>query len=469
MNRLPNHIKKRMLLLLLSGMGLVMSCTKGFLDKKPSSDLVVPTTLEDFQALLDNDLVMSGTPELGELSADNFYLLDDFWTNLDTKEHNAYIWAKDIYNGQGNVDDWNQPYQQVFYANVVLDGLPGVPTDSMNQQEWKALKGAACFFRAYAFYNIAQVFAPVYNTSTALTDPGIPLRLSSDINPVSTRASVKSTYDQILSDLKQASSLLPAAISFNNLNRPSKAAALAMLARVYLSMGSYAQAGIYADSSLRMYADLVDFSLANPASNFPFLTLSPNVEILYESQMVNSTAAILGVFDPECIVDSNLFSKYGVNDLRRSIYYKLNGSGLPYVRAGYSSKVYAFTGLATDEQYLIRAECYARMGSESQALNDLDTLLQKRFVHGSFNAYTVANTPDPLALILAERRKELAFRGLRWTDLRRFNNEGDTPSITLFRIVNGANHLLIPKDENYVLPIPPDVIALSGIAQNPRH
>ena len=47
---------------------------KKFLDERPNSEVFVPTTLEDFQTLLDNDVEMSVTPVLGELSADNFYL-----------------------------------------------------------------------------------------------------------------------------------------------------------------------------------------------------------------------------------------------------------------------------------------------------------------------------------------------------------------------------------------------------------
>ncbi len=103
MYNMPKHIEKRIAFLLLSGMGFVMSCTKNFLGKKPSSDLVVPTTLEDFQALLDNYLVMSETPNLGELSADNYYISSlSAWQGLFYgKERNAYIWAKDIFQGQG--------------------------------------------------------------------------------------------------------------------------------------------------------------------------------------------------------------------------------------------------------------------------------------------------------------------------------------------------------------------------------
>jgi len=460
---------KQIFFILLAGMTMILSCSKkDFLDKKPSSDLVVPTTLEDFQTLLDNNDVMSQTPELGELSADNFYLDYGFWQGLSAEERNAYVWAKDIYEGEGNIDDWNIPYQQVFYANVVLDGLPGVAIDSSNRQQWNALEGAAYFIRAYAFYNIAQVFAPVYNSATATTDLGIPLRLSSDINPVSTRLPLKATYDQILSDLQQASSLLPWAIPFANLNRPSKPAALAMLARVYLSMGGYGQAGVYADSCLQAYSQLLDFNTLTGDTglnrSFPY----PNAEILYDTHILSNSGVLLGLFYPSCVVDSDLYRSYAADDLRRSLFYRMNATGRPILKGSYSYNdgFAPFSGLATDEMYLVRAECSARAGNTDIAMGDLNALLKKRWITADFTPDSAMNSAQALSLILTERRKELAFRGLRWTDLRRLNKEN--ADILLIRVLNGISYDLPAASENYVLPIPPDVITLSGIAQNPR-
>ena len=71
-----------------------------------------------------------------------------------------------------------------------------------------------------------------------------------------------------------------------------------------------------------------------------------------------------------------------------------------------------------------------------------------------------------MALILLERRKELLMRGLRWMDLKRLNMEG--AAITLTRTVNGQVYTLPPNDLRYALPIPEDVIAISGMQQNPR-
>src|ERR1700744_4618803 len=120
-----------LIIILLAVLAGVIGCNKSaYLDKKPNTTLFVPSTLTDFQETLDNDQVMNLTPILGEVSADNYYLAYNYWTSLDAKELNAYIWAPDLYNGMGNVADWNVPYSQVFYSNVVLDGLPGVTVDT---------------------------------------------------------------------------------------------------------------------------------------------------------------------------------------------------------------------------------------------------------------------------------------------------------------------------------------------------
>src|SRR5688572_32039185 len=146
---------KLFLFILILCLGLFSCNKKKFLDERPKSDLFVPTTLEDFQALLDNDPALSLTPVLGDLSADNYYLLPALWQNLGTKEQNAYLWLPDIFKGEGNISDWNAPYEQVLYANVVLDGLKkNVPITPDNWQQWNNIKGTALFIRAYAFYNL---------------------------------------------------------------------------------------------------------------------------------------------------------------------------------------------------------------------------------------------------------------------------------------------------------------------------
>ncbi|MEJ7692171.1 hypothetical protein [Daejeonella sp.] len=59
-----------------------------------------------------------------------------------------------------------------------------------------------------------------------------------------------------------------------------------------------------------------------------------------------------------------------------------------------------FGGLAVDELYLIKAECYARKGSTSAALQALNTLLEKRWKKGTFQSLTAQTADEALALIL---------------------------------------------------------------------
>ena len=101
-----------------------LSCEKDFLDKKPDSALLVPESLEDLQALLDNsNSVMNYAPYLSAFSTDDFYITDNGFTSAQFDVRNSYTWAAEIYQPGSAVTDWNRMYQQVFYANVVLDKL----------------------------------------------------------------------------------------------------------------------------------------------------------------------------------------------------------------------------------------------------------------------------------------------------------------------------------------------------------
>lgn len=439
----------------------IISCNKkDFLDEKPNSNVVVPTTLEDFQQLLDNEATLSLTPALGEISADNFYIMPNYWQVLGKKEKNAYIWAADIYEGEGKVADWNTPYEQVLYANVVLDGLKNVAVTTGNQQQWNNLKGAALFIRAYAFYNLAQVFALPYKAETATTDLGIPLKLTPNVDEVVKRATLEETYTQILNDLLTAKDLLPDAITAY-LNRPNKPAANALLSRVYLSMRNYEQAGAFADNCLELYHALIDYNTKELTSSRPFDR--NNAETMYQSRFSETNVV---KSNTNCIVDTLLYSQYAVNDLRRSLFFTVNTTGKINFKNSYNQSAFGFTGFATDEMYLTRAECRARAGNVAEAMSDLNTLLKQRWKTGTFIPYTALTATEALDTILIERRKEMPLRGVRWTDIRRLNLE--KPTITPARILNNQSYTLPANSSRYALPIPPDAIVMGHYVQNNR-
>lgn len=447
---------------------LLLSCNKRdvFLDSKSNKADVTPTTLADFQALLDNDVVMNANyPSLGIIGADNFYVDYTIWQATNTvQERNAYIWLPDIYNGESGFD-WQYTYQKVVYSNIVLEGLNKLAVDAVQEPEKKRLIGSALFFRAYAFYDLAQLFAPVYQTTTAASDPGIPLRVSSDVNAPVTRASIAETYHQILEDLAKAVELLPANTGY--LTRPSKAAAQGLLARVYLTMGDYPSALSNANQALQFNAPLLDFNTVNATATIAFPAFQNAIpEILFYATSLSF--GMLSYSNQK--TDTLLYRSYAVNDLRRTVFYKDNGvKGIAF-KGSYTGTITPskFSGIATNELWLIRAEAHARLQQTSEALSDLNTLLVKRWKKGTFLPVTATGPDDALAKIIAERRKELPFSGnLRWEDIRRLNKE-PAFAITLQRMLNGQLYTLEPGDKRFVLPIPDIEIQLSGIAQNQR-
>ena len=199
-------MKRNYLLLCIPVILLAFSCQKTYLAAPTNKALLVPKTLSDFQVLLNNEPVFNITPALGVISGDDYYTTGDgLQSYITTAEKNSYLWAHDIFQGSPD-DDWNIPYQQVFYANVILDGLNHVAYTAADSASYKSIKGAALFFRAHAFYQLAQLFANPYSTET-LQSPGIPIRTAVDVTAKSVRGSIRQTYDQVLADLSGAERL----------------------------------------------------------------------------------------------------------------------------------------------------------------------------------------------------------------------------------------------------------------------
>jgi tetratricopeptide (TPR) repeat protein len=386
---------------------------------------------------------------------------DASWIARTAVEQNTYIFAPDIYGAGGNNDaDWSAPYTAIYTANVVLEGLAGIPVTDANRQDISHLKGQALFYRSWQLYNLLQNFSLPYDSLTARSDLGIPLRLSSDFNSKTGRASVQQCYDQVVGDLQTCVHSLPAVSGYTT--RPTSVAANAMLARIYLAMGKYTQAFPYADAVLSQLDTLLDFNSVN-ASNNP---ISHNFlpEDIFHSVLKSYPFLYYSRFSG---VDSNLYASYDTSDLRKALYFSLR-SGMFSFKGTYDYNEDPYSGLATDEMYLIRAECYARAGNIPAAMNDLNTLLAKRWKKGSFHPLTAASAGEAVKIILQERRKELVWRGLRWTDLRRLNKE-TLYQVTLTRMINGTVYTLPPNSPLYALPIPESEILLSGITQNQRN
>lgn len=444
------------------------SCDSKFLDAKPDKSLIVPSSIEDLQALLDNSNgnVFNRSPLLGLISSDDIYVKDDGYVSANYLDQQAYIWAKDLYGGN-NVPDWETSYRQVFYSNVVLETMNTFDKEIQESGQGKAISGTALFYRGLAFFQIAQLFAEPYQKETAPQTPGIPLRLQADVSIKSTRKDLSESYKRMIKDVEQSIDLLPT--NSDALTRPTKIAALALLARIYHSMEDYVNAEEYADQCLELNGSLLDYNTLPKDVTRPFpvvLRDGGNAEVIFYSIDMGTSSLL---FSTLLSVDTNLYHSYDEDDLRKELFFRKQPEveDVYRFRGSYTGSYTLFFGLATDEIYLIRSECRARAGDMEGALEDLNLLLENRWRKDTYTPFASNNPDEVLELVLNERRKELVFRNLRWSDIRRLNR---TPHFqtTITRFLNGNLYQLEPNDINYILPIPEKVIANSGMEQNPR-
>lgn len=457
------------ILLYIIFIAVLISCKKQneWLDVKSNKSDVIPTTLEDFQALLDNNDVMNSVyPAVGIIGADNSYVLDQIAISAGTvTERNAYKWAVDIYEGNLSASDWTYPFKTIEYANVVLDGL--AKSKLQPDAKYNSIKGSALFFRAFAYYQLSQIYAKPYNESSASTDIGLPLKLDPDVNNLPGRSTLRETYAQIIQDMTEAETLLP--INTDYKTRPSKVAARAMLSKLYLNMQNYSKALQYANLVVINNTNLIDFNTLSTTVNFPFPTpRTNNPEIIFYAE----TNGYSFNNRQNLVVMSDLFQSYDQNDLRRAVFYKANTNGTMAFGGRYTGGALLFCGVAINEILLIRSECLARTGNFSTALDDVNKLLKERWKKDNGISRYInqsANSEDQaLTIILRERRKELPFTGnLRWEDLRRLNMDTRFAK-TLNRTIAGQLYTLEPNSSKYVFPIPPVEMNLNPLTQNIR-
>lgn len=429
------------------------SC-KDYLDLKSNNTQIVPTSLEDFEALLNNAPLINqySTPSLIETWADDYFVLPSRLETYQTELKNLYVWNIDQIN---HPNDWSTAYRPIYYANFCLEGLPKIERTEVNKEQYDKIKGTALFFRAYFYLKLLWVYAPAYDKATASTEVGIVLKEDTDFNTRSVRSSVEEGYAKVLRETKEALDLLPELATYPT--QPSKLAAHALLARAYLSMRKYEEALLHSDQALKIYDGLMDYNKAedgvNANASIPFKKY--NKETIFYTEM-NDYQGNFYINSRGGRIDTLLFDTYQDQDLRKQLYFVKSGDYYE-TRATYTETNYKyFTGLAFDELYLIRSESKARLNNISEAMQDLNYLLRHRYDHTQpFVEKVAVDEERALDIILLERRKSLIFRGLRWMDIKRLNKE--RWNISIKRNINREDFVLSPNDPRFVLPLPDDL------------
>lgn len=440
---------------------LFSGCEK-FLKEKSNKSLAIPATLYDFQSLLNNwEILNSGFSSMGEASCDDHFLKDEDYEGLYYEsDRRLYTWQPDYVTQplSSAGDEWEKCYKRIYITNSVLKGieennLTGAAADNIKSQ--------ALVFRAASYLDGVQIWSPIYNEATANTDLGMVLRLDPDMNIPSVRSNVQETYDRILKDLSDAVPLISTTSTAATL--PTKSAAYGFLARTYLILGNYTDALANAERSFELYNQLIDFNDLDSNANFPIPAVNQlSSEIVFQTRMYSSDVNNLDI----ARISPLLYGLYEDGDLRKTIYFRKGDDGDYRFKGTHMGHTGLITGITTSELLLIIAECNARLGNLSNAAEALNQLMVKRWKTGEFTPYSFSNGKLALQTILDERRKELVFRGLRWSDIKRLNRDGY--NITLTKTVNGQTYTLPPNDLRYAIAIPETIIEISEIHQNPR-
>ncbi|WP_162850160.1 RagB/SusD family nutrient uptake outer membrane protein [Sphingobacterium yanglingense] len=431
---------------------LILTSCKDYLDLKNSNAAQVPTSIKDLQDILDDFGRMNElrTPSYAESAADNFFIIGSSYNSLLPERKLLYRWEPFDYYFP---TDWGTCYLPIYNSNFCLEGLAKINVNETNEKQWNNVYGSAHFYRAYYYLQLLWTYSAAYDPKGDNLGRGIVLRKVSDINIPNQFSTIEESYKQVIDDAHIAVKYLDDLPLVKA--RPSKAAAYALLARTYLSMGKYSEAGTAADASLRLFSDLMDYN--NPSDGVKITATVPFTKFTKETIFYSEMNQRFQNHTPGyAMVDSNLMLTYEEDDLRRKAFFVASGKYYKFKGTYSHSPYWMFSGMTSAEMLLVRAESNARAGNISACLADVNLLLKHRWDKSKvYKPKEVTGKVEALNLVLKERRKELLMRGIRLSDVKRLNLEG--ADIVLVHIIDGERIEVHPNSSKLILGLPTDV------------
>lgn len=126
---------------------------------------------------------------------------------------------------QSILNVWRQLYQSIANANTIIGNLQNA--EGISEERLGTLEGQAKFIRAFNYFYLVRWFGEVQLTT---------FENQGEIETLE-QSSVSEIYASIISNLKDAEIKLPD--TFEDKGRPTKTAAKALLAKVYLTMAGW--------------------------------------------------------------------------------------------------------------------------------------------------------------------------------------------------------------------------------------
>lgn len=408
---------------------------------------------------------------------------------LETIQMSNFITTSD---NSGAKELWRGPWQGINRANWILDNIANAENAVATKKS--QYEGEAYFLRALYYFNAVRLFGDV---------PLFTHQQTADDNLNVSRTPQEDVYDQIVSDLTTAASLLPPSYEGKDIGRATKGAALGLLAKVHLTRKRYPLVISTVESlmGLNVYALNEDY-----ADNFNALKENGKeslFEVQYEKDLgfdpfdVNGQGAwhaqyMAPVGSPVggpqwgggfgwFHVNPEFVNSFETGDKRKTVSVFVAGdvyNGWVYnpelSRTGFTVKKFIspyvgvnqpmdsplnFPVLRYSDVLLMYAEALNELGETSEACapatdpNNGGPLNRVRVRAGLPNIS--GDQEEVREIIRHERRIELAFEGgHRWFDLIRYEENGEYAKDYFHGV--GKTNFTLPK--HLLLPIPFDDI-----------
>lgn len=327
---------------------------------------------------------------------------------------------------------WSTAYSTIAKANNVIEVIDaGFSESGVEQADLDLLKGECLFMRGLAYFDLARMYCQPYSAGTE--NLGVPVVLVTE-NGYPARNTVGETYDRVVTDLQDATALLPASNPRgDDAASATKVAAQALLAKVHLYMENWQEAAdlattVIGTAGLSLFPDNV-YSTWDKKGYWG--SGGPGAEIIFQVDGTQANTyhgyweAISYMMDPfgygDCAASMDVISLYEPDDVRGKLFLQPSKFPGEYWSLKYPGRLggtpkreYNTPVLRLAEMYLIRAEAILNGATVTgvTALNDYNAIR----THRGLAAATAAPSKND---IYAERRRELCFEGNELFDLAR--------------------------------------------------
>jgi hypothetical protein len=479
----------------------VSSCKKDYLETKPTNQVATidafRTTKNGWAALNGIHRIMYsqiyGSQPQGGQSGNMLYMDimgEDMVMNTTANSglRSEYQWLTHrITTSTINQYHYSFYYMIIGNANMIIANIDNADG---TQADKNAIKGEALTYRAWAYFQMVQLFGERFAAGAANSGLGVPIVLvpTTDKTPRSTVAQV---YTQINTDLDAAITALTGYNRGSDKSQFNINIAKGVKARVALTQQNWADAAKFAQEARQGFTLMTNAQYRsgfNDYSNSEWMWSSRIVAdqtnyfysfFAYMSANYNSTAIRTS---PKSMF-SVLYDRISSTDVRKGLWDPTgrNTADFPVPASGsrypYISKKFLVTDVGQTigdvpymraaEMYLIEAEALARSGNNEGAVSALYALAVNRDPAYRRSTNTGAALINE---IMTQRRVELWGEGFRFYDLKRTNSALDRTGGNHNATV--ANSLLqVPAgDVKWQFLIPQEEINVGGdvVVQNPQ-